>query len=296
VIVISYLMSFPGAFWGMPSALALLIICLGTFAALSAGAEEGGRASPLGYARWAEEVLEKPPDGVRFVDELSQRLLEMTSERRGQAASRRRPLMDDPGLSRAARAHAVDLLERDDMDHLDAHGRTASERVGILDRRFVGAVGENLAEHVGLGSEALAGQIGPIALKIMDGWMRSSGHRHNLLSPDYTHQGIGAAIRGERLVIVHVFGDRRAALEKPLPMTVRAGHELPLAVTVGGGGPVPEKYGFARPGQAVGEVVAVDLSATEVVVDPGTYRLEFFIPTEQSNTFSVADGPIVVVE
>jgi uncharacterized protein YkwD len=294
VIVVSYLMSYPGALWGMPSALALLIICLSTFAVLAADADH--RASPLGYARWAEQALEEPPDGVRFMDHLSQRLLELTHRRRGHTPGRLHPLEEDQGLSRAARAHALDLLERTYLDHLDRHGRTASERVGILDRRFVGAVGENLAEHIGLEADAVADQIGPLAHRIMDGWMRSSGHRHNLLSPTYTHQGIGAAVQGERLVVVHVFGERRAALEEPLPISVKSGHELPLTVSPGSGHRVPEKYGFARPGQPAGDVVTIDLSAREVMVDPGTYRVEFFIPTEQSNTFSVADGPIVVVE
>jgi uncharacterized protein YkwD len=294
VIVVSYLMSYPGALWGMPSALALLIICLSTFAVLAAEADD--RASPPGYAGWAEQALQQPPDGVRFMDPLSQRLLELTGRRRGHTPGRLHPLEEDAGLGRAARAHALDLLERNYLDHLDPHGRTASERVGILDRRFVGAVGENLAEHIGLGADVVADQTGPLAHRIMDGWMRSSGHRHNLLSPGYTHHGIGAAMQGERLVVVHVFGERRAALEEPLPITVTPGQELPLTVSPGSGRPAPEKYGFARPGQSAGEVVAVDLSAREVMVDPGTYRVEFFIPTEQSNTFSVADGPIVVVE
>jgi uncharacterized protein YkwD len=294
VIVMSYLMAYQSALSGMPSVLALLVICLAAFGVLAAQPDD--HASPLGYARWAEQVLKDPPDGIRFADGLSRRVLEMTNERRGEAASPLRPLEEDPGLGRAARAHAVDLLQHDYLDHLDAHGRTASERVGILDRRFVGTVGENLAEHVGTQAEALPEQIGRLALSMMNGWMGSSGHRHNLLSPDYTHQGIGTALRGDRLVVVQVFGDRRAALEQPLPITVKAGHELPLMVSRESEGPAPEKYGFARPGQAAAEVVARDLSSKEVAVDPGTYRVEFFIPTGQSDTFAVADGPIVVVE
>jgi uncharacterized protein YkwD len=291
VIVISYLMAYQSALSGMPSVLALLVICLAAFGVLAAQPDD--HASPLGYARWAEQVLKDPPDGIRFADWLSQRMLEITNERRGEAASPLRPLEEDSGLGRTARAHAVDLLQHGYLDHLDPHGRSASERVGILDRRFVGTVGENLAEHVGTQAEMLPE---PLARRIMDGWMGSSGHRHNLLSPDYTHQGIGAALQGDRLVVVQVFGDRRAALEEPLPITVKAGHELPLMVSRESEGPAPEKYGFARPGQAAAEVVARDLSSKEVAVDPGTYRIEFFIPTGQSDTFAVADGPIVVVE
>lgn len=295
MIVISYLMSFSSTVGGLPSALALLIICLSAFAALSAEAN-GGRASPVGYAEWARQVLETPPASITPLDELSARLAEMATKRRRDAAGRLRPLADDGGLSRAARAHAIDLLDREYMDHASPDGRTASERVGILDRRFVGGVGENLAEHVGLGEEELSDQIGPLALKIMDGWMASSGHRHNLLSPEYTHQGIGAAVRGDRLVVVHVFGSRQATLEEPLPIAIKAGRELPLGVAEDAEGATPEKYALAPAGEPASEAVALDLTSNEVVVDPGIYRLEFFIPTKQSQTFAVADGPILVVE
>lgn len=295
MIVISYLMSFSSTVGGLPSALALLIICLSAFAALSAETD-GGRDSPVGYAAWAKQVLETPPASIGMLDELSARLTEMAAKRRRDAAGRLRPLADHGGLGRAARAHAIDLLDREYMDHASPDGRTASERVGILDRRFVGGVGENLAEHVGLGEEELRDQIGPLALKIMDGWMASSGHRHNLLSPEYTHQGIGAAVRGDRLVVVHVFGARQATLEEPLPIAVKAGRELPLGVSENAGGLAPEKYALAPAGQPASEVVALDLSSNEIVVDPGIYRLEFFIPTKQSQTFAVADGPILVVE
>ena len=40
----------------------------------------------------------------------------------------------------------------------------------------------------------------------------------------------------------------------------------------------------------------LDVTLKEVAVEPGTYQLQFFLPTEQSNRFAVVPGPVVVVE
>jgi hypothetical protein len=129
----------------------------------------------------------------------------------------------------------------------------------------------------------------------MSGCLESSEHRENLLDPDYTDHGIGAAASGERLILVHVFAARRAALAQDLPLRVAEGAELPLAFQQGEGLSTPAKYGFARPGQPPNEVVPLDLELNEVAVDPGTYQLQFFLPTDQSNRFLVAPGPILIV-
>ena len=43
------------------------------------------------------------------------------------------PLESDPQLTDAARAHAVDMLVRDYVGHVGPDGRSAQDRVGILD-------------------------------------------------------------------------------------------------------------------------------------------------------------------
>ena len=265
-----------------------------------AGASDGfaqadaAQRSALDYATWAEQVLSSPPAGIEFLAGLEDRLAERVSEQRREhdlSALRR-----DPGLQRAARAHAVDMLERGYTGHVGPDGRSATERVGILDRRFIGATGENLAEHVGVPARAVAQQVGPMALQLISGFLDSAEHRKNLLNADYAHHGIGAAAADDRLIVVHVFGARRAALAQDLPLEVAEGAELPLAFEEGEGLSTPAKYGFGRPGQSSGEVVPLDVAVGEVAVEPGTYQLEFFLPTDRSDRFLVAHGPIVVVQ
>jgi uncharacterized protein YkwD len=269
--------------WGLA-----LVGALGLLGA--AGADLG---TPLGYARWAEAALASPPAGTRFLASLEERMVELTDQRR--AAAGVAPLEADPGLERVARAHALDMLARDYMDHVGPDGRDVGDRVAILHRRFIGGTGENLAEHQGIGVAQLADQAGPLAAKMVAGWMDSPGHRKNILEPDYLHLGLAAAGEGDRLVIVQVFGRRSALLAVALPLEVEQGAELPLALETSGDAPAPQKFAFAPEGMPTEELVTLDLSSNEVVVEPGRYRLKFMIPAEREGYFSVADGPLLVV-
>jgi uncharacterized protein YkwD len=89
------------------------------------------------------------------------------------------PLDVDAALVRAARSHSRTLLERDVLTHGDFASRL---------RRF-GARGALLAEN-------LAWATGPYAhaRAIVRAWLRSPGHRENLLHPGYRRIGLGAVV------------------------------------------------------------------------------------------------------
>jgi uncharacterized protein YkwD len=89
------------------------------------------------------------------------------------------PLDVDAALVRAARSHSRTLLERDILTHGDFASRL---------RRF-GARGALLAENL-----AWATATGPYAhaRAIVRAWLRSPGHRENLLNPGFRRIGLGA--------------------------------------------------------------------------------------------------------
>jgi uncharacterized protein YkwD len=92
-----------------------------------------------------------------------------------------RPLATDPRLAAAAQAHAQDMLARAYYDHETPEGQTPRERVestGYLAHK----VGENIAE----------GQFS--VEEVMSGWLGSSGHRRNLLDPEFRDLGVGLAV------------------------------------------------------------------------------------------------------
>jgi uncharacterized protein YkwD len=258
-------------------------------------AEEADQSALEDYAIGANRSLKPLPDGVQLLEPLARRLIELTSMRRREADADLEPLETDPELLPAVRAHALDMLERGYFDHVTPSGLDPSDRVALLHRRLVGGVGENIAEHRGLSAEQLEAQVGPLAVKIMDGLIQSPAHRENILNPEYTHLAIAAVAKGEGLAVVQLFEARRALLAEPLPLHVRRGEKLPLKFERRQGLAVPTEYAYARPGQSVQELVALDLSSHEVAVGPGVYFLKFLFPTEKTDRFEVVDGPAIFV-
>jgi uncharacterized protein YkwD len=258
-------------------------------------AAEGDRPALEDYAIWANRALNSLPEGVQLLEPLARRLVELTSVRRREVDADLEPLETDPELLPAARAHALDMLERGYFDHVTPDGLDPNDRVALLHRRMVGGVGENLAEHRGLSAEQLEAQVGPLAVKIIDGLMQSPAHRENILNPEYTHLAIAAVAKGEGLVVVQLFEARRALLAERLPLHVRQREKLPLKFEQGQDLAVPAEYAYARPGQSVQELLALELSSNEIAVEPGVYSLKFLFPTEQIGRFDVVNGPAIFV-
>ncbi|WP_287372489.1 CAP domain-containing protein [Oceanithermus sp.] len=103
----------------------------------------------------------------------------------------------DDAAYRAARAHALDMLERGFFDHVNPDGLGPADRMwaaGVLEV----TVGENLAFYEGYTPEYAAGVV-------VDDWLRSPPHRRNLLKPEFTHLGLALVQRGDRIAVVQNF-------------------------------------------------------------------------------------------
>jgi uncharacterized protein YkwD len=107
------------------------------------------------------------------------------------------PLRQNAQLDLAAQRHAEDMLARNYFAHESPEGKTVRERsraAGYVWR----VIGENIAE----------GQFS--VDEVMETWMRSPGHRRNILDRDFKELGVGLAIGksgGEwRVVWVQTFG------------------------------------------------------------------------------------------
>ncbi len=96
------------------------------------------------------------------------------------ARAGRAPLTLDPRLSRAALAHSVDMLRRDQLSHRGRDGSDPAQRV-----TRAGYAWRSTRENVGAGYSDLR--------QAMTGWMHSPGHRDNILAADVTQVGLGFA-------------------------------------------------------------------------------------------------------
>lgn len=104
---------------------------------------------------------------------------------RARAQHRLPPLRLNGKLSRAARAHSRDMVRRRYFAHESIDGRSFSQRIHAV-RYVPRGASWSLGENIGWGSGSLAA---PAAL--VRAWMRSPGHRANILSRSFRDIGIG---------------------------------------------------------------------------------------------------------
>ncbi len=129
------------------------------------------------------------PPGVKHLAKVEDLVFALTNQAR--QARGLAPLAKDEELRQTARAYSDDMLVRRFFDHTTPDGISFDERISDhYSHRFY-VVGENIWSAFGY-NPARAQQV---AQEILDSWMTSPGHRANLLSPDYTHLGVGVSAR-----------------------------------------------------------------------------------------------------
>jgi uncharacterized protein YkwD len=95
------------------------------------------------------------------------------------------PLRVDRRLTRAAAAHANDMLARDYFEHAGVDGSTPASRVAATGYRYR-IVGENIA----FGPENVT--------QAVQGWLQSPSHCENIMDPRFSETGVAfaASVRG----------------------------------------------------------------------------------------------------
>ena len=126
-----------------------------------------------------------PPSGVSSLARVEDLVFEMTNQVR--QARGLAPLIQDNELREVARSYSNDMLVRRFFDHTTPDGVPFQARIRARYRHGVSAMGENIWSASGYNPNNAQ----YLAKEIMDSWMRSPGHRENLLSPDFTHLGVG---------------------------------------------------------------------------------------------------------
>ncbi|HEX6903498.1 MAG TPA: CAP domain-containing protein [Thermoanaerobaculia bacterium] len=91
------------------------------------------------------------------------------------------PVKANADLDESAQKHAEDMLARNFFAHESPSGTTVRERARAAGYRWR-TIGENIAE----------GQLS--VREVMDTWMRSPGHRRNILDKDFKEMGVGLAM------------------------------------------------------------------------------------------------------
>lgn len=113
----------------------------------------------------------------------------------------------EPRLARAARAYAEFLASRNLFSHT-ADGRQPHQRVEAAGYSYCEAA-ENLAMH----KDSRGFESRTLAVKAVEGWINSPGHRRNLLASGVTDIGVAVAKAPDehpKYIAVQVFGRPRS--------------------------------------------------------------------------------------
>jgi uncharacterized protein YkwD len=107
------------------------------------------------------------------------------------------PLRLNDALTRAAQAHADDMAKRGYFSHESQDGSDMSARV-----ERVGYTYRGIAENIAMGQRT--------PKDAMEGWLKSSGHRRNILEGSYRDLGVGISKDKKGILRwVQVFGTPR---------------------------------------------------------------------------------------
>ncbi len=242
------------------------------------------------YGNWAYQVLAQPPTGIGFMANAEADILAQTNQTRAQSGLT--SVIGSAQLQAVARVHAIDMLERGFFNHVNPEGRGPADRVGILDRSFIGTTGENIASKSGFFERDEAG----LARQFHNNWMGSEGHRQNILRGNWTALGVGVAYRDGAVVAVQVFGNEKARLEQPAPISVRRGEGLDLRAR--GGNATPQLFDLWDPVRmrTVGRPMQIGSGLIDgaLAVAAGTYSVRFYF-AEGAGRFQIFTGPRLIV-
>lgn len=214
--------------------------------------------------------------GITHSSELEAAILDLVNQER--AIANANPLQLDNTLQTTARNHCDDMFVRNYFSHDDPDGFSAADRISEAHRQLIGLTGENIWMGVNID---LSDQKKTAAL-IVTGLMRSTGHKENILNKNYTHIGIGVAIKGRDVKATQNFANVVALTRQAVPLQVHGGESLDLAAQpLGGEGP-PDRFEFfsSDEGMAVGgsQVIAGASVPGPADVPAGIYKLRFIFP------------------
>ncbi|WP_163264016.1 CAP domain-containing protein [Chelativorans alearense] len=132
-----------------------------------------------------------------------------------------RARQDLPGLklttpiNAAAQVHAEDMARRDFYSHRSPQGQDVADRYRANGGGLWDIIAENIASCIAC--RAPTEQL----REFHAGWMRSPGHRRNILDPRVKSFGFGIASAGGRLYAVQAFvGERGETVSQTIPPPV----------------------------------------------------------------------------
>ena len=166
-------------------------------------------------ARIEPRTLKKEPQPTIHVSSLEKRIHNLINEERKKNGLSQ--LEWDDALAAVARNYSRDMAKRNFFDHYSPEGQDflkryqqAGYQCAVRIDRTIHMGGENIAlNHLYDSVTTINGQAfydwnsqEKIAGTTVQGWMKSPGHRKNILTPYFKHEGIGVFITSDGKVYI----------------------------------------------------------------------------------------------
>lgn len=153
------------------------------------------------YVQLANRLLDQPPAGATVRTDLEAMVLRATNSYR--ATQKLPPLKPASAvLKLGARAHAMDLYAQSGMGHVSSGGHDFESRMRALNKgqMFLAPMAENAAR---LRNSSLTDA--KKAQALVTQWVKSSGHRKNMVNRTYMTVAIGVISQGDDVYAVQIF-------------------------------------------------------------------------------------------
>ena len=208
-----------------------------------------------------------------------QAILDQTNARRQEAG--RAALKPNAVLFAIARKHAEEMAKANKLEHR-LNGKNSGDRADAAGYKWT-TVSENIAWN----QRSVA--------EVMDGWMRSSGHRANLLGRDVTEMGVGIAANSKgELYWVQVF----AQPEVSRPVTESGALKFSIHNVTGGTLNVDVRVGRLfriKPGETVSYALTTPEAQPSIIIADGGSKLLIKVENGAQYTLATRAGRIEVL-
>jgi hypothetical protein len=191
-------------------------------------------------------------------------------------------LLPEQGLQIAAQVQNEDMTRRNFFSHVNPEGEGPGDRVSWRHRQLIGEAGENLWMESG------NSQHYPSGYEIVSSWMKSQGHRENILRREFTHMGVAVSVDRGTAHATLVFATVAGYNAVPIPAKVSRGEKLHLEVK---GAAMFELWSAAEQRNVLGP-----LPLDEAVMNAprGFYILRFYFPKD-GHRFTIHNGPSIEI-
>jgi uncharacterized protein YkwD len=152
------------------------------------------------YRTYAEQLTRHPPENVMVRPDLEALLDSLAQQAR--LAKKRGAMSASLQFKTAARAQAIDMVIGDFVGHKSLKGHSFHARFAAFaeDPDLYSARGENAARERSDGPPGEAK-----AKRLFQQWLKSWGHRRNMLNKSYNRVSSGVVQKGNHLYAVQIF-------------------------------------------------------------------------------------------